>query len=63
MGDARGDVIREAVRERYGLIANKSVPSGVCGPSSCCEGTEAADYAKTLTTHDAVCVLSAIKDQ
>ncbi len=47
MGDARGDVIREAVRERYGLIANKGMPSGVCEPSSCCEGTEAADYAKT----------------
>ena len=47
MNNTRSDIIRDAIRERYGLIANKRVPSVDCGPSTCCQGTEAADRVKT----------------
>jgi arsenite methyltransferase len=44
MGSAEDDVIRNAVRERYGDIAREGNAARDCGPSSCCEGTEAAAH-------------------
>ena len=46
MSSARDDVIRDAVRERYGDIARKGKAGCDCGPSSCCKGAEAAPYPK-----------------
>lgn len=47
MSSARDDVIRDAVRERYGDIARKGKAGCDCGSSSCCEGAEAPPHAKT----------------
>jgi len=47
MSSARDDVIRDAVRERYGDIARRGKAGCDCGPSSCCEGAEAAAHAET----------------
>jgi len=47
MSSAKDDVIRDAVRARYGDIAREGKTAGDSVPSSCCEKTEAAAPAET----------------
>jgi arsenite methyltransferase len=53
MSSAEDDVIRDAVRERYGEIARRVAADCDCGPSSCCAGTEATAGAETCNEQSA----------
>ena len=44
MTNAKDDLIRDAVRERYGDIARSGTAGCGCGPSSCCGGNEVAVF-------------------
>ena len=47
MDNTKNSIIRAAIRERYGDIASKGVPSEDCDSSNCCLETEATDRVNT----------------